>query len=182
MTSENSSTSQSLARKNALPWEDYFMASAVLTAMRSKDPSTQVGAVIVNRQNRIVSLGYNGMPKGCPDDQMPWGKDNKKSLEDKNWYVCHAEMNAIVGKSASDLEGCTVYVTLFPCNECAKIIIQSGIQRVVYLSDKNKGTLGNEASKRMLRMARIKFDPFSRDGMDMDTKELDGIPIILAFN
>ena len=108
------------------------MGVSFLTAQRSKDPCTQVGACIVNEKNRIVGLGYNGMPNRCSDDDLPWGKDRENKLNDKQFYVCHAEMNAIMNKNSASLDGCRIYVSLFPCNECAKLIIQSGIKKVLY--------------------------------------------------
>lgn len=120
-------------RRDYISWDEYFMGIAMLSAMRSKDPNSQVGACIV-RDNKILSLGYNGMPIGCDDDIMPWGREGNE-LETKYMYVCHSELNAILN-AGKDLHGSTMYVTLFPCNECAKAIIQSGIKRIVYLDDK----------------------------------------------
>ena len=133
-------------RKDVLSWDQYFMGMAHLSAMRSKDPNTRVGACIVNPQKRVVGLGYNGFPYGCEDDEFPWARDGQ-FLETKYPYVVHAELNAILN-SIQDLHGCTLYVSLFPCNECAKAIIQAGITCVVYESDKYDGTEGNIASKR----------------------------------
>ncbi|DBA04601.1 TPA: hypothetical protein N0F65_012184 [Lagenidium giganteum] len=125
-------------REDYLTWDDYFMSVAFLSAMRSKDPSTQVGACIVSPDNKIVGIGYNGFPNGCGDDNLPWARESStgSALDTKYPYVCHAEMNAILNKNAADVRGCTIYVALFPCNECAKLIIQSGIARVMYCSDK----------------------------------------------
>lgn len=136
-------------------WETYFMALAHLSALRSKDPSTQVGAVIVDDQNKIVSIGYNGMPRGCDDAVMPWGREGG-FLDTKYAYVVHAELNAILN-SPRVLAGCTVYVSLFPCNECAKAIIQAGIKKVVYESDKYAETDGVKASKMMLKAAGVEL-------------------------
>ena len=124
-------------RSNYISWDEYFMAIAKLSAMRSKDPSTQVGACIVGADNRILSIGYNGTPNGFNDDEFPWNREGD-NLNTKYPYVCHAEMNAILNYRGSrkDLEGAKIYVDLFPCNECAKMIIQSGIKEVIYLSDK----------------------------------------------
>lgn len=116
------------------------MGIAMLSAERSKDNSTQVGACIVNSDNKIVSVGYNGMPTGCCDDDMPWEREGENSLDTKYPFVCHAELNAILNSNIGNLGGCTVYVTLFPCNECAKAIIQSGIKKVVYYSNKYADT------------------------------------------
>uniref|UniRef100_T1J3X7 Probable deoxycytidylate deaminase n=1 Tax=Strigamia maritima TaxID=126957 RepID=T1J3X7_STRMM len=147
-------------RSNYLSWEDYFMANALLSSNRSKDPNTQVGACIVNKDLKIVGIGYNGMPKGCDDDDLPWGKNPANPLADKHLYVCHAEMNAIMNKNSSDVENCTLYVTLFPCNQCAKIIIQSGIKEVVYMSEKCVDRPEYKASRLMLTMANINLRQF----------------------
>lgn len=136
-----------------ISWDEYFMGVALLSAMRSKDPSTKVGACIVNQKKRIVGIGYNGMPYGCSDDDFPWDRD-KDFLNSKYPYVVHAEPNAILN-STSNLEGATIYVSLFPCNECAKLIIQSGIKEIVYLSDKYDGSDADIASKKMLSCAGV---------------------------
>ena len=125
-----------MARKDYLSWNDYFMSIALLSAERSKDPARQVGACIVNAENKIVSIGYNGMPNFCSDDDMPWGKQSEDPLENKYVYVCHAELNAIINNTnGQSLKSCDMFVTLFPCNECAKIIIQAGLKKVIYKSD-----------------------------------------------
>ncbi|XP_051251776.1 deoxycytidylate deaminase-like [Dicentrarchus labrax] len=139
--------------------EDYFMALACLSAKRSKDPNTQVGACIVNQENKIVGIGHNGMPNGC-DGKLPWSRDAVNKLDNKYFYVCHAELNAIMNKNSADVKGCTMYVTLFPCNECAKLIIQAGIRDVVFLSDKYHTLVETEASRRLLRTAGIQFEEF----------------------
>ena len=139
-----------------ISWDEYFMGVALLSAKRSKDPSTQVGACIVNKDKRIIAIGYNGFPKGCEDDVFPWGKDDKDSLNTKYPYVVHAEANAILN-SNSNLKGSKLYVTLFPCNECAKLLIQSGIEEIVYLSDKHALSDSVMASKRMLDAAGVKY-------------------------
>ena len=142
-------------RENYISWDTYFMGVAVLSAMRSKDPNTQVGACIVNQNKKIVGIGYNGFPFGCDDKEFPW--DNKGDMLDTKYpYVVHAEPNAILN-SNSNTQGCTLYVTLFPCNECAKLIIQSGIKEIIYMSDKYNGSLENKASKRMLDAAKIPY-------------------------
>lgn len=138
-----------------ISWDDYFMGLAHLSALRSKDPNTQVGAAIVDNENRVVSIGYNGMPRGCDDEKMPWGREGG-FLDTKYAYVVHAELNAILNAPRS-VKDCTVYVSLFPCNECAKAIIQSGIKKIVYESDKYDGTDGNTASKMMLRQAGVEL-------------------------
>ena len=138
-----------------ISWDEYFMGLAHLSALRSKDPNTQVGACIVDADNKVVSIGYNGMPRGCSDDKMPWEREGG-FLTTKYAYVVHAELNAILNSPRS-VKNCTLYVSLFPCNECAKAIIQSGIRKVVYESDKYCGTDGNVASKRMLNDAGIEL-------------------------
>ncbi len=130
------------------------MGIALLSAKRSKDPSTQVGACIVNQYNKIVGIGYNGFPIGCSDDDLPWERTSDNSNETKYPYVVHAEANAILN-STKDLHGSRIYAALFPCNECTKLIIQSGIKEIVYLSDKYKDTDTVKASKRMLQMAGV---------------------------
>ncbi len=139
-----------------ISWDEYFMGIALLSAKRSKDPSTQVGACIVNKDKRIIAIGYNGFPKGCEDDEFPWGKNDSDPLNTKYPYVVHAEANAILN-SNSNLKGSKLYVTLFPCNECAKLLIQSGIEEIVYLSDKHALSDSVKASKRMLDAAGIKY-------------------------
>lgn len=138
-----------------ISWDEYFMGLAHLSALRSKDPNTQVGACIVDENNKVVSIGYNGMPRGCNDSDYPWGREGGM-LDTKYAYVVHAELNAILNSPRS-VSGCTVYVSLFPCNECAKAIIQSGIKKVVYESDKYNGTEGNIASKKMLNDAGVEL-------------------------
>ena len=140
---------------NVLTWEEYFMGLAHLSGLRSKDPNTQVGAVIVDENNRVVSIGYNGFPSGVSDDEFPWGREGGV-LDTKYAFVVHAELNAILNSQRS-VRGCTIYVSLFPCNECAKAIIQSGIRRIVYESDKYDGVDTNIASKRMLRAAGVEL-------------------------
>ncbi len=143
-------------RANYISWDEYFMGIALLSAKRSKDPSTQVGACIVNKNHKIVSVGYNGMPTGCDDDEFPWAREGDP-YNTKYPYVCHAELNAILNNVGFDLNGCTVYTPLFPCNECSKAIIQSGIKKVVYLSDKYAATDSVRASKRMMDHAGVPY-------------------------
>ena len=144
-------------RDDYISWDEYFMGIALLAAKRSKDPSTQVGACIVNENKKIMSMGYNGFPIGCDDDDFPWDREGDSSYNTKYPYVCHAELNAILNNKGGSLEGCSIYVALFPCCECAKAIIQSGIKEVVYLSDKYAETMGTKASKRMLTAAGVKL-------------------------
>lgn len=142
-------------RSGYLSWEEYFMAVAQLSAQRSKDPNTQVGACIVNQNKRIIGIGYNGFPAGCSDDELPWSRDGL-FLETKYPYVCHAEMNAITNATnRPDLNGATLYVSLFPCNECAKLIVQVGIKEVVYLQDKYHDEDIFVASRKIFDMASV---------------------------
>ena len=146
-----------MKRTDYINWDEYFMGIAMLTAKRSKDPSTQVGACIVSKDNIIISTGYNGMPKGCSDDEFPWEREGEQDDMTKYPYVVHAELNAILNANGRDLRGSRIYVALFPCNECAKAIIQSGVSEVLYLSDKYKDTMMNLVSKRMLDAAGVKY-------------------------
>jgi len=143
-------------RTDYITWDEYFMGVALLSGRRSKDPNTQVGACIVNNQNKIVGAGYNGLPIGCSDEDFPWEKQGD-FLNTKYPYVCHAELNAILNNIGMDLSGCRIYTALFPCNECSKAIIQSGIKEVIYLSDKYDGTDVSLASKRMLDTAGVSY-------------------------
>ncbi len=143
-------------REGYISWDEYFMGVALLAAQRSKDPNTQVGACIVDEDRRILSTGYNGFPHGCSDDEFPWNRDESLG-ETKYPFVVHAELNAILNASGKQLYGSTVYVALFPCNECAKAIIQSGIKEVVYLSDKYHNTPSTIASRRMLTASGVKL-------------------------
>ena len=139
---------------NYISWDTYFMGVALLSSYRSKDPNTKVGACIVNQQKRIIGIGYNGFPYGCSDDEFPWER-NGDYLDCKYPYVVHAEPNAILNSTTS-LENAILYVTLFPCNECAKLIIQAGIKEIVYMEDKYNGTPSDTASKKMLEAAGVK--------------------------
>lgn len=156
-----------MKRENYLSWDEYFMGIALLSAQRSKDSGTQVGACIVNDDNKILSVGYNGMPTGCSDDDMPWSREGEP-LETKYYYVCHAELNAILNNDSGSLKGAKIYVTLFPCNECAKAIIQSGIKEVIYLSDKYAHTDEVAASKRMFDMVKVKYRQYSVSGKSVN--------------
>lgn len=148
-----------MKRTDYLDWDQYFMGIARLSALRSKDPSTQVGACIVDDKKKIIGIGYNGLPTGINDDLFPWGKEGD-FLETKYPYVCHAELNAILN-STQNLQGATIYVTLFPCNECTKAIIQSGIKNLYYISDKYKDLEMTIASKRMLDSAGLNYSPLN---------------------
>lgn len=143
-------------RTDYITWDEYFMGVALLSAKRSKDPNTQVGACIVNNKNKIVGAGYNGLPIGCHDDDFPWDKQGE-FLDTKYPYICHAELNAILNNIGMDLHGCKIYTALFPCNECTKAIIQSGITEVIYLSDKYEGSDVFKASKIMLDKAGVTY-------------------------
>ena len=143
-----------MKRQDYISWDEYFMGIALLSAKRSKDPSTQVGACIVNQYNKIVGIGYNGFPIGCSDDQLPWDKTSDNVNDTKYPYVVHAEANAILN-STKDLHGARIYVALFPCNECTKLLIQSGIKELIYLSDKYRNTDSVKASKKMLELACV---------------------------
>ena len=139
-----------------ITWDEYFMGVAMLSAFRSKDPGTKVGACIVNAEKKIVGVGYNGFPTGCQDENLPWDREGD-FLDTKYAYVCHAELNAILNSEASTLRGCTLYVDLFPCNECAKAIIQSGIKHIIFLSDKYSHMDNTIASKKMLDMTGVSY-------------------------
>ncbi|MDR3344624.1 MAG: dCMP deaminase family protein [Oscillospiraceae bacterium] len=141
-----------MKRSDYITWDEYFMGLALLSSRRSKDPSTQVGACIVNTQNRIMSVGYNGMPSGCSDDEFPWEREGE---DNKYLYVCHAELNAILNSGGRNLQDCRIYTALFPCNNCAKAIIQSGIREVCYLSDKYADKPEFIAARRMFTAAGI---------------------------
>ena len=141
--------------RKVLNWDEYFMSLAHLSAVRSKDPSTQVGADIVDSNNRVVGLGYNGFPRGCDDNKFPWEREGEY-LDTKYAYVVHAELNAILNANKL-IENCRLYVSLFPCNECSKAIIQSGIKEIIYESDKYKDLDQFKASKKMLEAAGVKL-------------------------
>ncbi len=154
-------------REDYLSWDEYFMGIALLSAGRSKDNNTQVGACIVSEDNKILSVGYNGMPTGCNDDEMPWAREGS-FLDTKYPFVCHAELNAILNSNQASLKGARLYVSLFPCNECAKAIIQSGIREIVYLEDKYADTDGIRASKRMFELTGVKLRQYTKTGRSVD--------------
>ena len=143
-----------MKRTDYISWDEYFMGISLLSGMRSKDPSTQVGACIVDSDNRIVSIGYNGFLNGCSDEDFPWEREGD-FLNTKYPYVVHAEQNAILNARGKNLEGCSIYVNLFPCHDCARNIIQSGIKKVYYLEDKYKDTDSTMASKFMFEKAKV---------------------------
>ena len=156
-------------REDYITWDEYFMSVAYLAGMRSKDPSSQVGACIVSEDNKILSMGYNGFPKDCSDDEFPWARQGDE-LNTKYFYVVHSELNAILNYRGGSLEGAKLYVTLFPCNECAKAIIQVGIAELVYADDKYNGTPANLASRRMLTSAGVKMTPYRSNGRILELK------------
>ena len=154
-------------RDGYITWDEYFMGVSKLSAMRSKDPNTQVGACIVSDNNKILSMGYNGFPNGVSDDEFPWDRDGDE-LETKYPYVTHSELNAILNYRGGSLEGTKLYVTLFPCNECAKAIIQAGIKTVVYSCDKYDGTPSNVAAKRLFNAAGVRYYEHQPTGRKID--------------
>ena len=156
-------------RQDYITWDEYFMSVAMLAGMRSKDPNSQVGACIVSEDNKILSMGYNGFPKDCSDDEFPWARQGDE-LNTKYFYVVHSELNAILNYRGGSLEGAKLYVTLFPCNECAKAIIQVGIAELVYADDKYNGTPANLASRRMLTSAGVKMTPYRSNGRILELK------------
>ena len=156
-------------RENYISWDEYFMGVAHLSGMRSKDPSTQVGCCIVSNENKILSMGYNGLPMGCSDDDFPWAREGA-DLETKYPFVAHSELNAILNYRGGSLEGSKLYVSLFPCNECAKAIIQAGIKTVVYDSDKYAGTPMNIASKRMFDASGVKYIKYKNTDREIKMK------------
>lgn len=155
-----------MKRQDYITWDEYFMGVAVLSGMRSKDPNTQVGACIVSQDNKILSMGYNGFPAGCSDDDFPWEREGKP-LETKYLYTTHAEMNAILNYRGGSLEDAKLYVSLFPCNECAKAIIQCGIKTIIYDSDKYENTDSVIASKRMLDAAGVRYYQYHRTNREI---------------
>ena len=154
-------------RKDYISWDEYFMAVARLAGLRSKDPNSQVGSCIVSTDNKILSMGYNGFPLGCSDDDYPWAREGDP-LETKYIYVTHSELNAILNYRGGNLEGAKLYVSLFPCNECAKAIIERGIREVIYLDDKYADTPSVMASKRMLNSAGVKFRRYEPSGRKIE--------------
>ena len=154
-------------RSNYISWDKYFMGIALLSGERSKDPNSQVGACIVSPDNKILSIGYNGFPIGCSDDEIPWDREGD-FVDTKYPYVCHSELNAILNYTGSTLKQSRIYVTLFPCNECAKAIIQSGIKEVIYMSDKYKDTDSVKVSKKMLDMAGVKYTQYKSKGVKLE--------------
>lgn len=162
-----SAVTKTTKRTDYITWDEYFMGVAQLAGQRSKDPNSQVGACIVSDKNKILSMGYNGFPAGCSDDEFPWAREGEP-YDSKYFYVTHSELNAILNYRGGSLEGSSLYVTLFPCNECAKAIIQSGIREVVYDSDKYADTFAVVASKKMLRAAGVTLKRYEHSGRRID--------------
>ena len=156
-------------RQDYITWDEYFMGIAYMSGMRSKDPNTQVGACIVSADNKILSMGYNGLPRGCSDDEFPWAREGAP-LDNKYLYTTHSELNAILNYNGPSLAGAKMYVTLFPCNECAKAIIQAGISTVVYDDDKYADTPSVMASKRMFDAAGVRYYRYQRTGRVVSVK------------
>lgn len=152
-----------MKRQDYISWDEYFMGVSMLSGMRSKDPHTQVGACIVSNDNKMLSMGYNGFPNGCSDDTFPWEKEGDGN-DTKYPFVTHSELNAILNYRGGSLEGAKIYVSLFPCNECAKAIIQSGIKTIVYDVDKYANTPSVIASKKMLDAAGVRYYQYKRTG------------------
>ena len=159
---------RSYKRKDYISWDEYFMGVAYLSSMRSKDPNTQVGACIVSQDNKILSMGYNGLPKGCSDDEFPWVREGEDPLKTKYVYTVHSELNAILNYRGGSLEGSKIYVTLFPCNECAKAIIQAGIKTIIYKEDKYPDSPSVRASKRMLNAAGVRYYQYDQTGRKIE--------------
>lgn len=157
-------------RDGYISWDEYFMGVAKLSGMRSKDPNSQVGACIVSNDNKILSMGYNGFPMGCSDDEFPWAREGEEELDKKYLYVTHSELNAILNYRGGSLEGAKLYVSLFPCNECAKAIIQAGIKTIVYECDKYADTSAVRASKRMLDAAGVRYYKYNRTGRKLEVE------------
>ena len=152
-----------MKRNDYISWDEYFMGVSLLSGMRSKDPNTQVGACIVSEDNKILSIGYNGFPSGCSDDVFPWARVGS-GLKTKYPFVTHGELNAILNYRGGSLAGAKLYVSLFPCNECAKAIIQSGIKMVIYADDKYEGTESNIASKMLFDAAGVEYRCYEHTG------------------
>lgn len=155
-----------MKREGYISWDEYFMGISKLSGMRSKDPNTQVGACIVSEDNKILSMGYNGFPIGCSDDEFPWEREGD-TMDTKYAFVTHSELNAILNYRGGSLAGAKLYVSLFPCNECAKAIIQAGIKTIVYESDKYADTPSTRASKKMLDAAGVTYYPYKQTGREV---------------
>ena len=154
-------------RRDYINWDEYFMGIAILSSKRSKDPNSQVGACIVDKDNKILSIGYNGFPIGCSDDEMPWEREGEFE-QTKYPYMCHAELNAILNYTGSTLKGSRIYVSLFPCNECAKAIIQSGIKEIIYMDDKYADLPSVKVSKKLFDMTNVKYKKFKSNSKKIE--------------
>jgi dCMP deaminase len=155
--------SKKLHKEKHMSWDTYFMSLAVLSSFRSKDPKTQNGACIVDTQQRVLAMGYNGLPKGLRDsEELFWSDEDSDPLRSKHSYVVHAEANAIYNKNLADIRNSTLYVTCFPCRECAKAIIQNGISRVVFLWKKEHHEKINEVVELMFESANVEYVPFKK--------------------
>ncbi|MBO4395483.1 MAG: dCMP deaminase family protein [Eubacterium sp.] len=154
-------------KQDSLTWDQYFMGVAKMSAMRSKDPHTSVGACIVGEDNKILSMGYNGMPRGCSDEDFPWGRDGDDPLTTKYVYVCHAELNAILNYAGTNLHGARIYTTLFPCNECTKALIQVGIREVIYQDNLYPDSASVVAAKKMMKAAGISYRRYEPAGVNV---------------
>ena len=158
----------STKRQDYITWDEYFMGIAKLSAQRSKDPNTQVGCCIVSKENKILSMGYNGFPIGCSDDDFPWVREGETPLDNKYLYTTHSELNAILNYPGASLKDARMYVTLFPCNECAKAIIQCGIRELVYDCDKYADTTSVHASKKMMDAAGVTYRKYKPTGRKVE--------------
>ena len=159
-----------MKRKDYIDWDQYFMGVAKLSALRSKDPNTQVGCCIASPENKIYSLGYNGLPRGCSDDVFSWERESGDELNTKYPYVCHSELNAILNFTGHSLKDCRLYVTLFPCNECAKAIIQSGITEVIYEQNLYPDSIATKASLKMFKQAGVKVTEYKNKNKEIKFK------------
>ena len=157
-----------IERQDYLSWDQYFMALAEICSLRSKDPNTRVGSCLVDENHKVISLGYNGMPTGCEDIKMPWGREDKEFLKTKYPFVCHAELNAILNSKGRAYKDAIIYTTLFPCNECAKAIIQSEIKKVIYKEDKYKKEDSVKAAKHMFNLAGVTYERYSLEGKKIE--------------
>jgi dCMP deaminase len=159
-------------REDYISWDEYFMGLAIMASNRSKDPNTQVGACIVDDENNILSLGYNGTPNGYSDDEFPWERIGEDVTTTKYAYVCHSELNAILNASRQGikLKDSILYVTLFPCNECAKALVQAGIKKVIYLDDKYHDTQLSAVSRKILTTTNVKFEKYNCSGREIKIK------------
>lgn len=159
-----------MKREDSLTWDQYFMGIARLSAMRSKDPHTCVGACIVGEDNKILSMGYNGMPRGCSDEMFPWEREGEDELQKKYVYVCHAELNAILNYDGPNMRGARIYTTLFPCNECTKALIQVGIREVIYIDNLYPDSVSVIAAKKMMKSAGISYRRYEPSGLTLSVE------------